>query len=512
MDIGNAVLVVIDMQTGFVNHHSRHAVPVVSGLVAQWTAVGRPVLFTRYFNYPDSPYERFFQWHRLQEPPETDIVTELAEAASHAHAVVDKTGYTLFTPEGAELIRQAGWTDLVFCGIATESCVLKSAADAFEHGHTPWIVTDACASDAGSDMHDAGLLVARRLIGTGQLIATEHVREHLTAHTGVSVPDGPMAEEPPRIGSPAGPVTPATHDTDLLIIGGGPAGCAAARMAASVGMRSILVEPDTLCRNLYRIPALNNVPGGYTSGPELADAITTELRSTRLCRLELGRRVTGLHTDDDHVTVTLDTGACLTAPYAVVATGVGPLQLRDVTWITAPSGLTLPALWQAEEDDVKGRTLLVLGGDRPIGTFLRAHPTTDTRLIVAYPQADDYKTEEIREDPRVTLLPVEHLKLSPSEESEGTAVKAEALSRDGERHTFTADAGYLSIGNTPTAPSGDLVRGTDGYCPPTRQHPRIIVAGDLRSARFQRITTALGSGSEAALSAFYAARELLARG
>ncbi|NEE06615.1 FAD-dependent oxidoreductase, partial [Streptomyces sp. SID7499] len=33
-------------------------------------------------------------------------------------------------------------------------------------------------------------------------------------------------------------------DTDLIIIGGGPAGCAAARMAAGVGMRSILVEPD----------------------------------------------------------------------------------------------------------------------------------------------------------------------------------------------------------------------------------------------------------------------------
>lgn len=35
----------------------------------------------------------------------------------------------------------------MFCGIATERDVLKSAADAFEHGYGPWIVTDACASD-----------------------------------------------------------------------------------------------------------------------------------------------------------------------------------------------------------------------------------------------------------------------------------------------------------------------------------------------------------------------------
>ncbi|MFD5500295.1 FAD-dependent oxidoreductase [Streptomyces sp. NPDC127061] len=309
-----------------------------------------------------------------------------------------------------------------------------------------------------------------------------------------------MADTPPHTESPI------THDTDLIIIGGGPAGCAAARMAASVGMRSVLIEPDTLCRNLYRIPALNNVLGGCTSGPELADSITTELQSTQLCRLELGRHAAELRAADDHITVTLDTGTRLTAPYAVVATGVGPLQPRDVAWITAPSGLTLPPLWQADTDDAEGRTLLVLGGDRPIGTFLRARPTTETRLLVAHPEADEYKTEEIRDDPRVTLLPVEHLTLHPFE---GATVTADTVSRDGGQRAVTADAVYVSIGNAPTAPSGDLSRDADGYCPPTGQHPRILVAGDLRSARFQRIMTALGSGSEAALHAYYAARELL---
>jgi len=108
-------------------------------------------------------------------------------AAAGAHAVVDKSGYTLFTPEATELIRQTGWTDLVFCKIATESCVLKSAADAFEHGYAPWIVTDASASDAGPDVHDAGLVVARRLIGTGQLVTAEHVVGQLAAYAGAPV-------------------------------------------------------------------------------------------------------------------------------------------------------------------------------------------------------------------------------------------------------------------------------------------------------------------------------------
>ncbi|MEV3870981.1 FAD-dependent oxidoreductase [Streptomyces sp. NPDC049906] len=299
--------------------------------------------------------------------------------------------------------------------------------------------------------------------------------------------------------------TTAPHDTDLIVIGGGPAGCAAARMAASVGMRSVLVEPEALCRNLYRVPALNNVLGGHTGGPELADAITTELRGTALCRIELGRRVTVLRAAGDHVSVVLDTGARLTAPFAVVATGVGPLQPAAVAWVTVPDSPVLPPLWRAGAEDAAGRTLLVLGGDRPIGTFLRAHPTLDTRLLVAYPEADAYKVEEIREDPRVALLPVRHLTLTAHR---GAAPAGEAVGPDGTRHPVTADAAYLSLGNAPTAPPGDLVRSADGYCPPTDQHPRVMVAGDLRSARFQRIMTALGSGGEAALRAYYASREL----
>jgi nicotinamidase-related amidase len=188
MDMNNAVLVVIDVQNGFVNEHSAHAVPAVARLVGRWTGAGRAVVFTRYRNYPGSPFERFFDWTRLREAPETDLAPELAGYAA-GHPVVDKLGYSLFTEHAAELVRREGWTDLVFCGIATESCVLKSAADAFERGYVPWIVTDATASDAGAAVHDAGLTVARRLIGRGQLVTADEVLAGLGAWRGAVVPE-----------------------------------------------------------------------------------------------------------------------------------------------------------------------------------------------------------------------------------------------------------------------------------------------------------------------------------
>ncbi|MEV0325439.1 cysteine hydrolase [Micromonospora echinospora] len=168
-------LIVIDMQNGFITAHSRHVIPKVVELVERWEAKGHPVVFTRYRNYAGSPFERLIHWAKLQGPPETDIVPELAEHAGRARAVIDKTIYSYFNDDGTALAARECWTDLVFCGIDTESCVLKSAVDAFERDLTPWVVVDAAASHAGQATHDAGLLVTRRFIGGGQLVRSEEL-------------------------------------------------------------------------------------------------------------------------------------------------------------------------------------------------------------------------------------------------------------------------------------------------------------------------------------------------
>lgn len=171
----SAVLVVVDVQNGFVREKSAHVVPVISGLVRRWQASGGDVIFTRYLNYAGSNFEKLFNWSKLMESPETDIVPELAPCAEKATAVINKTIYSLFNEEGAALVREHGWTDLYICGIATESCVLKTAADAFELDLTPWLIEDASASHAGQAAHDAGLLVTSRFIGPNQIIKVREI-------------------------------------------------------------------------------------------------------------------------------------------------------------------------------------------------------------------------------------------------------------------------------------------------------------------------------------------------
>jgi nicotinamidase-related amidase len=175
MDFSRGVLVVVDMQNGFVSDKSTHIVEPVAQLAKRWMDAGRAAVFTRFINEPGSPFERLIGWTRMRSAPETDLVAVIAALADRGLAVLDKPGYSLFTTEGAGLVTQYGWTDIVIAGIATESCVLKTAVDAFERDLTPWVVRDAVYSHAGAEAHEAGLLVAGRFIGRRQLIEADEL-------------------------------------------------------------------------------------------------------------------------------------------------------------------------------------------------------------------------------------------------------------------------------------------------------------------------------------------------
>lgn len=175
----NPVLVVVDVQNGFVTEHSRHVVPVIEQLVRDWLDRGRDVVFTRYLNYDDSPFEKIMGWSKLKDSPEIDIVDELQELSRKATAVIDKKIYTFFDEEGAALTNERRWTDMFVCGIDTEVCVLKTAVDAFEHGIRSWLLTDASASHSGQHPHDAGVLVAQKMIGRKQTISHSAIEESI---------------------------------------------------------------------------------------------------------------------------------------------------------------------------------------------------------------------------------------------------------------------------------------------------------------------------------------------
>ncbi|KNE83369.1 NAD(P)/FAD-dependent oxidoreductase [Streptomyces xinghaiensis] len=292
-----------------------------------------------------------------------------------------------------------------------------------------------------------------------------------------------------------------SYDADVLIVGAGPAGVSAAVMAASLKLRTVVIEAGLTGGKLHVVGALSNMPGNWSTGPDLAQALAQDLQRLQedgWCTLMQARAV-AVNGHDDRAELTLDSGQVLTGQAIVVATGVATLTPAEADWVTAPSDLAAPPLWRAAPDSLMGRTY-VLGADRPIGTWLRVHQKTSNTLHVLCPPTDEYKVAEVAGDDRVRIVPVSHVTITRPAYGDGWTV--EVKDQDGERTVYAVTTVLNNMGNRPAALKG-LAQGEDGYCPTDGQHPRIQVAGDLRSSRYQRIATAQGSGAEAVLTYYY---------
>ena len=157
-------LIVVDVQTGFVNEHTRHVVPVVERLQHRYERI----YATRFINVGASPYRAFMDWHRFGEDS-TD--TELAfRPAPHA-VVAEKHVYSCVSKELLCELRDRGATEVSLCGIDTDACVLVSAVDLFQNGIRPVVLARACASHAGPEYHEAGLRLLVRLVGRDQIVS-----------------------------------------------------------------------------------------------------------------------------------------------------------------------------------------------------------------------------------------------------------------------------------------------------------------------------------------------------
>ncbi|MFG2844192.1 isochorismatase family cysteine hydrolase [Kitasatospora sp. NPDC048296] len=176
----STVLVAVDVQVGFVRDSSRHVVPTIAQLVGAWQAAGGASIVATFANPEGSQYERISGWTKLRTTEEQALATELAPLAGLAHQIVKTTSSLLKAPGALELFRSQGWTDVVLTGIDTDSCVYDTAADAYQHGITPWLVVDACASSGGREFHDAALLMASRNFGRRLLLTSADIHRMLS--------------------------------------------------------------------------------------------------------------------------------------------------------------------------------------------------------------------------------------------------------------------------------------------------------------------------------------------
>jgi len=161
----DSLLVIIDVQQGFINQWTRHIPKAVETLQREYSYV----IATKFINPDPSPFRQFIGWTRFA--PDNVADTDLAFAPKEDSLVVEKTIYSA-APNIIALSKEKQINDVTLCGIATDNCVLKTAVDLFESSIRPIILADYCASHGGPEAHNAGLLLLRRMVGSDQVITT----------------------------------------------------------------------------------------------------------------------------------------------------------------------------------------------------------------------------------------------------------------------------------------------------------------------------------------------------
>lgn len=163
------LLLIVDCQNGFVSDCTRHVLDRIVQLLKG--NLYNHVAFTRFLNYPDSPWIRNLQWHRLMDGNETALAPELS---TWAEVVFNKNTYTAVNDSFLQFLKDRQINQVDIAGIDTDCCVLKTAVDLFEAGVKPRVLAHYCASNGGEVSHQAALTVLSRLIGA-RAIETEAI-------------------------------------------------------------------------------------------------------------------------------------------------------------------------------------------------------------------------------------------------------------------------------------------------------------------------------------------------
>jgi thioredoxin reductase (NADPH) len=304
--------------------------------------------------------------------------------------------------------------------------------------------------------------------------------------------------------------------SDLLVVGGGPAGLAASVYGSSEGLETVTLEAVATggqAGTTMRIENYLGFPAGI-SGAELADRAVVQARRFG-AHITVPARATALTERDDHYVVTLEDGTEIGARAVVVATGVQYRKLR-VPRLEEFEGTSIYyAATLIEARVCSGEPLIVVGGGNSAGQaalFLAEHVPHVT-LVVRERELDEnmsrYLADRIRRRPNIEVRLHSEVRELVGERALEAVVIEDSETR--ERLTIETRHMFVFVGAEPHAQwLGDEVRldsggyiltgedaATDGRHPALLEtsRPGVFAAGDVRSGSVKRVASAVGEGS-----------------
>ncbi len=300
---------------------------------------------------------------------------------------------------------------------------------------------------------------------------------------------------------------------EVLIIGGGPAGAAAAVYAARKGIRTGIVAERFGGQTMDTLGIENFISVLETEGPKFAAALEAHVRHYGVDVMTLQRvaQLTPAAETGGLASVTLDNGAVLKARSVILATGA---RWRNMNVPGEQTYKTKGVAYCPHCDGplFKGKDVAVIGGGNS-GVEAAIDLAGVVKSVTVLEFADQLKADAVLVDklrslPNVTI----HVNAQTTEVL-GDGQKMTGLKwKDrvsGEEHSPALAGVFVQIGLVPNTEFlkggpvelsrfGEIV--VDAKC--ATSVPGVFAAGDVTTVPYKQIIIATGEGAKAALSAF----------
>lgn len=294
---------------------------------------------------------------------------------------------------------------------------------------------------------------------------------------------------------------------DVLVIGGGPAGSSAAIYAARKGIRTGVVA-ERFGGQVRDTLGIENLIGlKYIEGPTLADNLEAHVREYDVDIMTL-QRAKGL-SKKDYIEIELENGAVLKSKTVILSTGArwrnvgvpGEMEFKNKGVAYCP---------HCDGPLYKGKHVAVIGGGNS-GIEAAIDLAGIVNHVTVLEFLPELKADKVLQERLYSLPNVTVLKNVQTKEITGTN-KVDGITyvdRDSnEEHHIELQGVFVQIGLVPnTEWLGDSVeRNHCGEIVVDNHNatniPGVFAAGDCSNGPYKQIVISMGSGANAALSAF----------